>query len=55
VCLIIVDKEKQNVGSPLFGASPSDRVPNATEDANVRCLSPVAILVNFTKEFRKIF
>jgi hypothetical protein len=36
VCWSIVPKEKQIVGSPFFGAFPSDRNPKATKDVNVR-------------------
>jgi len=36
VCCSIVPKEKQIVGSPFFGAFPSDRNPKATKDVNVR-------------------
>jgi hypothetical protein len=28
-------KEKPTVGSPFFGAFPSDRIPRAKKDANV--------------------
>jgi len=31
----IASKEKQIVGSPFFGAFPSDRNPKATKDVNV--------------------
>ena len=31
----IVVKEKPTVGSPISGASPSDRIPKATKDVNV--------------------
>jgi len=30
----IVVKKKPTVGSPLFGAFPSDRIPTATKDVN---------------------
>jgi hypothetical protein len=36
VCWSIVVKVKPSVGSPLFGAFPSDRIPKALKDSNVR-------------------
>jgi hypothetical protein len=34
----IVVKEKPTVGSPFFGAFPSDRIPKAIKDVNVHFL-----------------
>jgi hypothetical protein len=31
-------KDKQTVGSPFFGAFPSDLIPKATKEVNVRFL-----------------
>jgi len=36
VCWSIVVKEKPAVGSPFWGAFPSDRIPKVTKDVNVR-------------------
>jgi hypothetical protein len=36
VCWIIVMKEKPTVVSPIFGVFPSDHIPTATKDVNVR-------------------
>jgi len=47
-------KEKQNVGSPFLGVFPSDRVRKATEDVNEHYLFAVAILVNYSSEFREV-
>ena len=38
VCRSIVVKEKPTIGSPFFGAFPSDLIPKATKDVNVRFL-----------------
>jgi len=35
VCCSIVVKEKLTVGSPFFGAFPSDRILKAIKDVNV--------------------
>jgi len=35
VCWSIVVKENPTVGSPFFGAYPSDRIPNEKKDANL--------------------
>jgi len=35
VCRSIVVNEKLTVGSPYFGAFPSDRIPKPTKDVNV--------------------
>jgi hypothetical protein len=55
VCWSIVVLEKPAVGSPFFGAFPSNRIPKATKGVTVRFLLPVAIPVNYTSEFREIF
>jgi hypothetical protein len=38
VCRSIVVKKKPTVGSPFFGAFPSDLIRKATKDVNVRFL-----------------
>jgi len=35
VCLSIIVEKEPALGSPFFGAFPSDRIPNASEDVNV--------------------
>jgi hypothetical protein len=37
--------ENPTVGSPFFGAFPSDRLPKATKGVDVHILLPVAIPV----------
>jgi hypothetical protein len=67
MCSSIVLKEKLTVGSPFFGAFPTDRIPKATKDVNVRKFldsqfylngdwnfSDADISVNYTSEFRKL-
>jgi hypothetical protein len=55
VCWIVVVKEKQNVGSSFFRVFLSARFPKATEDVSVSYLFAVAILVNYSSEFREVF
>jgi hypothetical protein len=62
VCWSIVVKEKSTVGSPFFGAFPSDRILSAAKDVNVNvfihcsnfCELYQQIPVNYTREFWKI-
>jgi hypothetical protein len=49
VCRSIVAKEKPTVGSPFFGAFPSDRIPKLMNDVNVHFLF-TTIPVNYTSE-----
>jgi hypothetical protein len=42
---------KTTVGSPFFGAFPSDPIRKATKDVNVRFLLPVAVPVIYTSKF----
>jgi hypothetical protein len=51
----IVVREKPTVGSPFFGAFPSDRIPTATKDVIYISLLTVAIPENYTSEFRENF
>ena len=55
MCWSIVLKEKATVGSPFFGAFPSDRIPKATKDVSLYFFSTIAIPVNDTSEFREHF
>jgi hypothetical protein len=53
-------KKKPTVGSPFLGTFPSDRIPKATEDANVHfvihssnsCRLYQRIPMNHSSEFR---
>ena len=47
-------KEKTTVGSPFFGAFPSDRIPKLMNDVNVYFLF-TAIPVNYTSELMESF
>jgi len=55
MCWSIVGKEKQTVGSPFFGAFPSNCIRKATKVTNVNFFIHIfpnaAILVNYTGEF----
>ena len=44
VCRAIVVMEKSTVGSPFFGAFPSDRIPKMTKDVNLHFFHHTAIL-----------
>jgi hypothetical protein len=44
VCWGIVVKEKPTVGSPFFGAFPSDRIPKVTKVVNLHFFRHTAIL-----------
>jgi hypothetical protein len=52
-------KEKPSVGSPFWGAFPSDRIRKATEDVSAnlrdRNFHHAAIPVNYTSEFQALF
>ena len=54
-------KEKPNVGSPFFGAFPSDRIPKTTKDviyifySDFRNFPLAAIPVVYTSKLREIF
>ena len=54
VCWSIVTKDKPTVGSPYFGAFPSDRIPKAIKASNEHILFTVTISVNYTSEFREL-
>jgi hypothetical protein len=55
VSWIIVVKEKPTVGSPLFGAFPSAASLRRRWMSMCISLLTVAILVNYTSEFRELF
>jgi hypothetical protein len=46
---------EKNFGSSFFGVFLSARFPKATEDVTVRYLFAVAIIVNYSSEFREVF
>jgi hypothetical protein len=48
-------REKPIVGFPFFGSFPSDRIPEATKDVNIRIFIIVTISVNCTCQFRELF
>jgi hypothetical protein len=47
-------KENPVFVSALFGAFPSDRIPNATKDVNILIFFQVAIPVNYISKFREL-
>ena len=59
MCWSIVGKEKQTVGSPFFGAFPSNCIRKATKVTNVNFFIHIfpnaAILVNYTANSCKLY
>jgi hypothetical protein len=47
-------KNKPTIGSPYFGAFPSDRIPKAIKNSNEHILFTVTFSVNYTREFREL-